>query len=50
MNFYDGSNEVVLTPIMSKSVTVESPTAAEDISLFYTDDAITITKIVFVIV
>lgn len=50
LNFYDGSNEVVLTPIMSKSVTVESPTAAEDISLFYTDDAITITKIVFVIV
>lgn len=49
LNFYDGSNEVVLTPIMSKSVTVESPTASEDISLFYTDEAITITKIVYVI-
>lgn len=34
---------------MSKSVTVESPTASEDISLFYTDEAITITKIVYVI-
>lgn len=34
---------------MSKSVTVESPTSSEDISLFYTDEAITITKIVYVI-
>lgn len=48
-NFYDGTIEAVVNPIMSKSITVESPTASEDISMFYTDDAITITKIVFVI-
>ncbi len=48
-NFYEGAAERVLNPILSKSITIESPTAAEDISLFYTDDAITITKIVFVI-
>jgi hypothetical protein len=29
----------------SKSLTIESPTNAEDITLFYTDDAITITQI-----
>jgi len=49
VNFHDGTAERVITPIMSKSVTVENPTASEDISLFYTDDAITITKMVFVI-
>jgi len=49
LNFYDGASEVVLTPIQSKSITIESPSAAEDLSMFYTDDAITITKIVFVI-
>jgi hypothetical protein len=48
-NFYDGTTEAVVNPVMSKSITIESPTAAEDISMFYTDDAITITKIVFVI-
>lgn len=50
INFYDGAAEKVLTPVMSKSITIESPTAAEDLSLFYTDDAITITKIVAVLV
>lgn len=50
INFYDGAVEKVLTPIQSKSITIESPTSAEDISLFYTDDAITITKIVAVLV
>lgn len=49
LNFYDGTLEAVLTPIMSKSITIESPTASEDISMFYSDEAITITKIVFVI-
>lgn len=48
-NFYDGTTEAVVNPVMSKSITIESPTATEDISMFYTDDAITITKIVFVI-
>jgi hypothetical protein len=42
----DGNIEFV----ESKSITIESPTATEDISLFYTDDAITITKIVAVLV
>jgi hypothetical protein len=48
-NFYDGTAEAVVNPVMSKSITIENPTASEDISMFYTDDAITITKIVFVI-
>lgn len=48
-NFYDGTLEAVLTPIMSKSITIESPTSSEDLSMFYTDEAITVTKIVFVI-
>lgn len=49
LNFYDGTVEAVLNPVQSKSITIESPTAAEDLSMWYTDDAITITKIVFVI-
>lgn len=49
VNYHDGTAERVLTPIQSKSVTIESPTSSEDISLFYTDEAITITKIVYVI-
>lgn len=49
VNFYDGAAEKVLTPVMSKAITIESPTSSEDISMFYTDDAITVTKIVFVI-
>lgn len=35
--------------ISSRSITVESPSASEDISIFYTDVAITISKIVFII-
>jgi len=49
LNFYDGTLEAVLNPVQSKSITIISPTATEDASIFYTDDAITITKIVFVI-
>ncbi len=49
LNFYDGAAEKVLTPVMSKSITIESPGASEDLSLFFTDDAITITKIVAVL-
>lgn len=49
LNFYDGTEEKVLTPIMSKAITITDPSASEDISLFYTDEAITITKMVFVI-
>lgn len=50
VNFHDGTAERVLTPIQSKSITIESPTSSEDISMFYTDEAITITKIVAVLV
>lgn len=50
LNFYDGTAERVLTPIQSKSITVEDPTSTEDISMFFTDDAITVTKMVAVLV
>ena len=48
LNFYDGTLEAVIQPVMSKSITVENPTATEDISMFYVDDAVTITKVVIV--
>lgn len=50
LNFYDGAAEVVLNPIQSKAITVESPGAAEDISVFFTDPAITVVKMVAVLV
>lgn len=50
LNFYDGAAERVLNPIQSKSITVETPTSSEDISIFFADDAITITKLVAVLV
>jgi len=50
MNFFDGTAERVLSPIESKSITVESPSSSEDISMFYADEAITISKIVAVLV
>lgn len=49
LNFYDGTLEAVLNPIQSKTITIPDPSASEDITLPYFDDAITITKIVFVI-
>lgn len=36
--------------IFTKSITIESPTATEDISFFYSDIAITVTKITAVLV
>ncbi len=42
LNFHDGTAERVLNPQRSKSITVEDPTASEDIMFFYTEDAITI--------
>jgi hypothetical protein len=33
------------TNFKSKSITIESPTASEDITLFFTDDAITVTQL-----
>ena len=50
VNFYDGAAEKVLQPEMSKAITVETPTATEDISMFWTDYAITVTKMVCVMV
>jgi hypothetical protein len=43
-------NVTFASPIYTKAITVETPTATEDVSLFWTDDAITITKIVAVLV
>lgn len=42
------TNEYVLT--FSKGITVESPGSAEDMSMFFTDTAITVTKMVAVMV
>lgn len=50
MNFYDGTEERVLSPYRSKSITVEDPTSSEDISVFFTKDAITITEMRAVLV
>lgn len=50
VNFYDGAAEAVLNPTLSKAITVKNPTNAEDISMFFTDPAITITKMVAVLV
>lgn len=42
INFYNGSAEVVLSPLLSKGCVVESPTSSEDITLFHTEKAITV--------
>lgn len=36
--------------VYSKNITIENPTASEDFSMFYSDDAITVTKMVAVVV
>lgn len=45
----EGGGIAISDIIQSKSVTIPDPTASEDISLFYTDEAITVSKIVYVI-
>lgn len=50
VNFYDGAAEAVLNPTLSKAITIKSPTNAEDISVFFSDPAITVTKMVAVLV
>jgi hypothetical protein len=50
LNFYDGSSERVLDPDRSKSVTIETPTDADAITVFRCNAAITVTKMVAVIV
>jgi len=49
-NFHDGTAERVLSPIVSKSITIEDPGSSEDLSMFYADEAMTITKMVAVLV
>lgn len=39
-----------VSPVYSKSFVLETPSSAEDVSLFWTDDAITVTKMVAVLV
>ena len=50
LNFFDGAVEAVIQPIISKSITVEEIGNAEDISMYYVDDASTIVKMVCVLV
>lgn len=50
MNFYDGTAERALSPVYEKAVTIESPTATEDVSLFNTNVAGTIFRMVAVLV
>lgn len=45
-----GHPEEIDKIILTKSITVESPTSSEDISIFYTDVAITVTKMTAVLV
>lgn len=47
LNVEDGAKP---KPTLSKGITVEAPTAAEDLSMFFTPVAITVTKIVAVLV
>lgn len=50
LNFFDGTSERTLNPEDSKSVTIETPTLNDSISVFFTNKAITITKMVAVLV
>lgn len=44
LNLHDGSNEVVLDPLLSYSTVVTNPTTSTDQTIAYTDKAITITQ------
>lgn len=45
LNFYDGTAEVVLNPVQSKSVYIESPTASDDFAFVRMDVAGTLVKV-----
>lgn len=45
LNFYDGTAEVVLNPVQSKSVVIVTPTASSDYALYRHDVAATLTKV-----
>ena len=49
-NFHDGVGERVINPVLNKAFTIKSPTATEDTTLWSDDKAITITKIIVVLV
>jgi hypothetical protein len=46
----DAGTDLVLNTRLTKSITVENPTASENISMFYTNVAITVTQITAVII
>jgi len=50
LNFYDGVAEKVLNPERSKSITIEVPVAADSITVFFTNKAVTVSKMVAVLV
>lgn len=45
LNFHDGTTEVVLNPVQSKSFVIETPTSSDDMPIWRTDVAITLTKV-----
>ena len=45
LNYHDGTAERALSPLKSRSITIENPDATEDLSIFFTNKAITITEI-----
>jgi len=50
LNFSDGTTRFRLNPEQSKAITIEDPTGSEDITIFYTKVAITITSVEAVII
>jgi hypothetical protein len=44
LNYHDGTAERTLSPVKSKSISIEDPTNAEDITAFFTNCAITIVE------
>lgn len=42
LNFYDGTSEVALNPLINTGIVVEAPVSTEDITMFHTEPAITV--------
>ncbi len=49
LNFYDGAASRRITPILSKSIDILNPSSSELTTMFFSDPAITITKMVAVL-
>lgn len=49
VNFYDGTAEVVLDPLIEHAMYLESPTSADDIPILRVDKAMTLVKTVYAI-